>query len=307
MKKICISALLLAGFCYGRAQVTVKKDVTAYFQQLPAPPATLEDAYKNCHCLGASGAVQASAANVAASVNDAIMADAKSMGSLTNTQTQQLQQAKTLYNQSQADNVKGMNKNQQLTWVQNNMQGYGNTAQAAAFAQKMQDPAEVAKFKAMTPDQKLAYLKANGIDPMKGVTPPQAAASPVLDAEGKQKQMQDDLNTPHAGQLTGTLEGLLNGNSTATISNAEQKLAAMAQAYLNLLSLYERVDSPYAAALMAANYGYTGDANQDEAVNKLTVGQTLVLYQVARLETYLNRIYQFGATQQSAKLRAGNH
>ena len=62
MKKISIAALLMAGFCSGRAQVTLKKDVTAYFRQLPAPPATLEDAYKNCHCLGASGTVQASGA-----------------------------------------------------------------------------------------------------------------------------------------------------------------------------------------------------------------------------------------------------
>jgi hypothetical protein len=142
VKKISIAALLMAGFCSGRAQVTLKKDVTAYFRQLPAPPATLEDAYKNCHCLSASGMVQASGANVDAGLHDAMMADAKSMGTLTNTQNQQLQQAKTLYNQSQADNVKGMTKDQQLTWVQNNMQGYGNTSQAAAFAQKMQDPAE---------------------------------------------------------------------------------------------------------------------------------------------------------------------
>ena len=138
VKKICIATLLMAGFCYGKAQVTVKKDVTAYLRQLPAPPATLENAYKNCHCVSASGAVQASGANVAAGVHDAVMADAKSMGTLTNTENQQLQQAKTLYNQSQADNVKGMSKDQQLTWVQNNMQGYGNTAQAAAFAQNKQ-------------------------------------------------------------------------------------------------------------------------------------------------------------------------
>lgn len=261
----------MAGFCSGRAQVTLKKDVTAYFRQLPAPPATLEDAYKNCHCLGASGTVQASGANVDAGLHDAMMADAKSMGTLTNTQNQQLQQAKTLYNQSQADNVKGMTKDQQLTWVQNNMQGYGNTSQAAAFAQKMQDPAEVARFKAMTPDQKLAYMKASGIDPMKGMAPQQTTVSPAADAESKQKQMQDNLNTPQVGQLTGTLEGLLSGNGAAAMSNAQAKLTAMAQAYLALLSLYERTDSAYGAAMTAANYGYTGDAGQDEAVNAQVV------------------------------------
>jgi hypothetical protein len=307
VKKICIAALLTAGFCYGRAQVTLKKDVTAYFRQLPAPPATLEDAYKNCHCPGASGTVQASGANVDAGVHNAIMADAKSMGTLTNTQNQQVRQAKTLYNQSQADNVKGMTKDQQLTWVQNNMQGYGNTAQAAAFAQKMQDPAEVARFKAMTPDQKLAYMKASGIDPMKGIAPPQTTASPAADAESKQKQMQDELGTAQAGRLTGTLDGLLTGTGTTAMSDAQAKLTAMAQAYLALLSLYERTDSAYGAAMIAANYGYTGDAGQDEAVNKLAVGQTLVLIQLGQLETYLNRIYQFGATQQSAKLRTGGH
>lgn len=265
----------MAGFCSGRAQVTLKKGVTAYFRQLPAPPATLEDAYKNCHCRGASGTVQASGANVDAGLHDAMMADAKSMGTLTNTQNQQLQQAKTLYNQSQADNVKGMTKDQQLTWVQNNMQGYGNTSQAAAFAQKMQDPAEVARFKAMTADQKLAYMKASGIDPMKGMAPQQTTVSSAADAESKQKQMQDNLNTPQAGQLTGSLEGLLSGNG--------------------------------AVAMTAANYGYTGDAGQDEAVNELAVGQSLVLIQLGQLETYLNRIYQFGATQQSARLRTSGH
>ena len=212
----------------------LKKDVTAYFRQLPAPPATLEDAYKNCHCPGASGTVQAGGANVDAGVHNAIMADAKSMGTLTNTQNQQVRQAKTLYNQSQADNVKGMTKDQQLTWVQNNMQGYGNTAQAAAFAQKMQDPAEVARFKAMTPDQKLAYMKASGIDPMKGIAPPQTTASPAADAESKQKQMQDELGTAQAGRLTGTLDGLLTGTGTTAMSDAQAKLTAMAQAYLAL-------------------------------------------------------------------------
>jgi len=297
----------MAGFCYGKAQVTVKKDVTAYLRQLPAPPATLENAYKNCHCVSASGAVQASGANVAAGVHDAVMADAKSMGTLTNTENQQLQQAKTLYNQSQADNVKGMSKDQQLTWVQNNMQGYGNTAQAAAFAQKMQDPAEVARFKAMTPDQKLAYMKASGIDPMKGMAVPPTTVSPAADAENKQKQMQDYLNTPQVGQLTGTLEGLLSGNGTTAMPNASEKLTAMAQAYQALLSFYQRADSAYGAAMTAASYGYTGGAGQDEAVSKLAVGQALVFYQVGQLETYLNRIYQFGATQQGAKLNAGSH
>lgn len=297
----------MAGFCYGRAQVTVKKDVTAYLRQLPAPPTTPEDAYKNCHCLSASGTVQAAGANVDAGLHEAIMADAKSMGTLTNTENQQLQQAKTLYNQSQADNVKGMSKDQQLTWVQNNMQGYGNTPQAAAFAQKMQDPAEVAKFKAMTPDQKLAYMKASGIDPMKGVGAPQTTVAPATDAESKQKQMQDNLNTPRAGQLTGTLEGLLSGNGASAMTNTQEKLTAMAQAYLALLSFYEGADSAYGAAMTAASYGYTGGAGQDEAVSKLAVGQILVLYQVGQLESYLNRIYQFGATQQAAKLRAGSH
>jgi hypothetical protein len=307
VKKISIAAVLLAAFCCGRAQVTVKKDVTAYLRQLPAPPATLEDAYKNCNCVGASGTTRASGANVAAGVHDAVMADAKSMGALTNTENQQLQQAKTLYNQSQADNVKGMTKDQQLTWVQNNMQGYGNTPQAAAFAQKMQDPTEVARFKAMTPDQKLAYMKASGIDPMKGMAAPQTAVSPAADAESRQKQMQADLTSPQAGQLTGTLDGLLNGNGSAVMPNAQEKLTAMTQAYLAVLSFYERTDSAFGAAITAASYGYTGGSAQDEAVSKLSVGQTLVLYQVSQLETYLNRIYLFGAIQQGAKLHAGSH
>jgi hypothetical protein len=298
----------MAGFCYGKAQVTVKKDVTAYLRQLPAPPATLENAYKNCHCVSASGAVQASGANVAAGVHDAVMADAKSMGTLTNTENQQLQQAKTLYNQSQADNVKGMSKDQQLTWVQNNMQGYGNTAQAAAFAQKMQDPAEVARFKAMTPRSETGLHEGQRHRSDEGHgRAADHGFSPAADAENKQKQMQDYLNTPQVGQLTGTLEGLLSGNGTTAMPNASEKLTAMAQAYQALLSFYQRADSAYGAAMTAASYGYTGGAGQDEAVSKLAVGQALVFYQVGQLETYLNRIYQFGATQQGAKLNAGSH
>ena len=163
MKKISITALVLAGCLYGRAQVTVKKDVIAYFRQLPSPPATLEEAYKNCHCLTAAGSVQAGGAGVAAGVHQSITADLQSMGRLSNGEAKQVKQATALHDQAVADNVSGMSKDQQLSWVKNNMQGYGNASGDAAFAQRMRDPAELAKFKAMTPDQKLAYMRAKNL------------------------------------------------------------------------------------------------------------------------------------------------
>jgi hypothetical protein len=305
MKKIFLPVLALAAYANGQAQVTVKKDVTAYFRQLPAPPATIGDAYKNCQCVTAAGAVQANGPAVAAAVHESIMADAKLIGTLTNTENQQLQQAKTTVNQAKADNVSGMNKNDQLTWVQNNMQSYGNTAQAAAFAQKMQDPAEVAKFKAMTPAQKMAYLQANGVAPANGAVPPTQASNPVANAQATQTKMQQDLNNYQAGQYTGTLEALL-APSGAQNGDAQQKLVAMDNAYNALLSFYRRTDSAYGLAMTAANYGYTGDAGQDKAVTELSAGQLTVLTQVGQLEEYLDRIYQYGASQQAAKLKGGH-
>lgn len=303
VKKIVVALLLMAGTCPGRAQVTVKKDVTIYFSQLPTPPATLADAYQNCHCPGASGSVQSNGPAVAPAVQAAVTADAKAMGTLTNTENQQLDQARVLHNQAQADNFNGMNKNQQLTWVQNNMQSYGNTAQAAALAQKLQDPAEVAKFKAMTPDQKLAYLKANGIDPMHAAAaPPPQAGTAVANAEAAQAKMTQDLSGAEAGQYTGMMEALL----TSSSGDAQQKLAAMNNAYNSLLAFYRHADSPFALALIAANYGYTGDAGQDKAVTQLSSGQVMILTQVTQLEGYLNRIYRFGASQQAATLHEGH-
>jgi hypothetical protein len=295
----------MAAFAHSHAQVTVKKDVTAYFSQLPAPPATIGDAYTNCHCLNAAGAVQASGPGVAAAIHESLVTDAKSIGTLTGTENQQLQQAKTTANQAKADNVSGMNKNDQLTWVQNNMQSYGNTAQAAAFAQKMQDPAEVAKFKAMTPAQKMAYLQANGIAPANGAIPPTQAGNPVANAQATQTKMQQDLNNPQAGQYTGTLEVLLAASGTPT-GDAQQKLVAMDNAYNGLLSFYRRTDSAYGLAMTAANYGYTGDAGQDKAVTELSAGQVIVLTQVGQLEGYLDRIYRYGASQQATKLKGGH-
>jgi hypothetical protein len=230
MKKIFLPALILGAFADSHAQVTVKKDVTAYFSQLPAPPASIGDAYKNFHCLNALGVVQGNGTGVAPTIHESILADAKSIGTLTNTENQQLQQAKITANQAKADNVSGMDKNQQLTWAQNNMQGYGNTAQAAAFAQKMQDPAEVAKFKAMTPAQKMAYLQANGVAPANGMAPPAQASNPVANAQAAQSKMQQDLNNPQPGQYTSTLEALLASSGTQT-GDAQQKLTAMDNAY----------------------------------------------------------------------------
>jgi hypothetical protein len=293
MKKILLLALILGAFARGQAQVTVKKDLTTYFSQLPAPPATVSDASKNCHCLNASGVLQANSPGVAAAVHDSILANAKQMGTLTSTENQQLQQAKVTANQANADHVNTMTKDQQLTWAQNNMQGYGNTAQGAALAQKLQDPAEVAKFKAMTPAQKMAYLQANGIDPMKAAAPAAPTNSAVADAQTKQQKMQQDLNNYQAGQYTGTLEALLTQPPSA--ADAQQKLQAMGNAYSGLLAFYKRTDSLFASALVAANYGYTGGADQDKNVTGFSAGQVLIMEQVGQLETYLNRIYQYGA------------
>jgi hypothetical protein len=304
MKKIFLLALVLGAFARGQAQVTVRKDLTAYFSQLPAPPANVGDAYKNCHCLNASGIIQANSPGVSAAVHDSILANAKQMGTLTATENQQVQQAKTTANQAQADHVNTMNKDQQLTWAQTNMQGYGNTAQAAALAQKLQDPAEVAKFKAMTPAQKMAYLQANDVDPMKAAAPLPPANNAVADAQTKQQKMQQDLNNYEAGQYTGTLEGLLSGAQPASASDAQQKLQAMTNAYNGLLAFYKRTDSPFASALILANYGYTGGADQDKNVTGFSAGQVLIMEQVGQLETYLNRIYQYGA--QAAKSPGGH-
>jgi hypothetical protein len=295
MKKIFLLAFVLGAFARGQAQVTVRKDLTAYFSQLPAPPTTVSDAYKNCHCLNSSGVIQGNSPGVAATVHDSVLANAKQMGTLTATENQQFQQAKVTVNQANADNFNKMNKDQQLTWAQNNMQGYGNTAQALALAQKLQDPAEVAKFKAMTPAQKMAYLQANGVDPMKAAAPPPPANNAVADAQTKQQKMQQDLNNYQAGQYTGTLEGLLNGAQPASAADAQQKLLTMANAYNGLLAFYKRTDSSFASALVAANYGYTGDADQDKNVSGFAAGQGLFLQQVGQLESYLNRIYQYGA------------
>ena len=314
MKKISITALVLAGCLYGRAQVTVKKDVIAYFRQLPSPPATLEEAYKHCHCLSTAGSVQAGGTGVATGVHSSITADLQSMGKLSNGEAQQVKQATALHDQAVADNVSGMSKDQQLSWVKNNMQGYGNASGDAAFAQKMRDPAELAKFKAMTPDQKLAYMKANGLDPMKGAAVGQqgaspvvagpVAASPVAMAEGLQTRMQNDLAQPQVNPWGATLQQLLAESWNGGAADAQRRLVVMNDNYRQLLAFYIHTDSAYGVAMTAANYGYTGDAGQDDGITRLATGQYLILNQVAQLEAFLNGIYQFGAVQAGKSQKA---
>lgn len=305
MKKIIIAVIGLASCLSLCAQVTIKKDLTQYFSQLPAPPSSLQDAYQHCQCLGRNGQVM-DTASLTSGLHTGLLSDAQSMGTLTNTQAQQAQQAMALGNQIQADNVNGMTKDQQLTWVQNNMQNQGNAAGMASFAQKMRDPAEAARFKAMTPAQKMAYMQQAGVDPSKNVAIPTTSTNPQVNiALAKQKQMTADATTPQAQQLTGTLNGLLDPTGTVNPATAQQRLTQMGTAYSALKTLYQNADTAYQTSLQTAGYGYTGDAGQDFNVNHLAAGQQQILIQVSQLEGYLDKIYQFGANAQATILKTG--
>jgi hypothetical protein len=202
--------------------------VTAYFRQLPAPPATLAEAYKNCNCLSASGSIQSTGTGVAAGVHESLVADLKAMGIVTKTETQQIQQGTALASQARADNVNGMSRSQQTS-----------------------------------------------------------------------------MSGTQATQLTAALTTLLSTPWQGSAADAQQRLKAMNTAYSNLQAFYEQTDNAYGIAITAANYGYSGDATQDQALTQLSSGQYTVLNQVGQLEGFLNRIYQFGATQQALLLKGG--
>ena len=190
------------------AQVTVKKDVLLYYPMLPAMPSTLEDAYNKCTVKNGTCKADSLVAPLQRNIN----ADSKSMGSLTATQTQQMQQGQALANKMKADNVQGMTDDQKLQYVQNNQQLNGGNPQQIAFAQKMKDdPAEKARLQNMTPEQKMAYLQQNGV-----LTPNAQAQGTMAntgsndpgksaDALTKQRQMQSDSITQKKNQLVQAL------------------------------------------------------------------------------------------------------
>jgi len=187
------------------AQVTVKKDLLLYYPMLPAMPATLEDAYNKCTVKNGTCKADSLVAPLQRNIN----ADSKSMGSLTATQTQQVQQGQALANKMQADNVKGMTDDQKLQYVQNNQQLNGGNPQQIAFAQKMKDdPAEKARLQNMTDAQKIAYLQQNGMlngnaTQGQGIMASASSNDPgkAADALAKQKQMQSDSITQKKNQL----------------------------------------------------------------------------------------------------------
>jgi hypothetical protein len=116
-------------------------------------------------------------------------------------------------------------------------------------------------------------------------------------AQDKQTRMQNDLAQPQASPWGATLQRMLAESWSGGAVDAQRRLVVMNDNYRRLLAFYMHTDSAYGVAMTAANYGYTGDAGQDDGITRLTTGQYLILNQVAQLEAFLNGIYQFGAAQ----------
>jgi len=217
-----LSALLF--IVQTNSQVTVKKDLVAYYDQLPAMPATLQDAYDKCNCKTG----RCNADTLVAALKRSLQSDAEAMNTLTDANAKSMQNGKALATQMDKDNVKGMNDNQKLDYAKNNSSLNGGNPNAIAFAQKMQnDPAEKAKLQAMSPSEKIAYLQQNGMlggaTGMPATTQPAAPSpldNPKIDsAVSKRDQMQAKLGSADRSRLTVTIEHLVDISSIDSAHN----------------------------------------------------------------------------------------
>ncbi len=322
------------------AQVTVKKDIMSYFAMLPAMPSSMQDAYQKCICRPSG----CTADSLVSPINRSLKGDQGAMGNLTATQEKVKTNGEALGTQMQNDHVQQMNDDQKLQYAQNNQQLNGGNPDAIAWAQKMKDdPAEKAKFQAMTPDQKMAYMQQNGL--MKSAnynsqfSMGTSDSGKATDALRKLKQMQTTesndpkvqafndatdmtkINQAHSQldqQQQAELsklnlgEGTTNAAAAKVVSNkykqkhldlASTELQNMVNAYNDLYNSYKNAAIPFCSAVQSISYGYTGDANQDHEINMLAMGQAEVLNYVSQLTNGVKTIYEFGAKWQVTSLQ----
>ncbi len=175
MKKTIAIAFILVPFC-ARGQSIAKIDMIAMLNTIPQPPASVTMARDKSTC------------NPSFCNSDALFAafeqdfnSAESQWKVMNTaQQQQVDSAKQLA--SSLSGLQGKSTSDQLAIAQKNIPGM-NTG-AVSLAQQMQDPAFKAKFMAMTPEQKLAYMQSSGAIP--------ASSNPAIDSDaGVTKTKQD--------------------------------------------------------------------------------------------------------------------
>jgi hypothetical protein len=77
--------------------------------------------------------------------------------------------------------------------------------------------------------------------------------------------------------------------------NALGQMQSITKTYQELYTLLVNTETPFAKALVSANYGYGTDGSQDKDINTLAVGQATILNNVEQLAGFAKSIYEFGA------------
>ncbi len=175
MKKTIAIAFILVPLC-ARGQSIAKIDMIAMLKEIPQPPSSVAMAYDKSTC---NPSFCNADALFTSFEND--MNSAESQWKVMNVaQQQQVDSAKQLA--ASLSGIQGKSTSEQLAIAQKNIPGM-NTG-AVSMAQQMQDPAFKAKFMAMTPEQKLAYMQSSGAIP--------ASSNPAIDSDaGVTKTRQD--------------------------------------------------------------------------------------------------------------------
>jgi hypothetical protein len=155
MRRTILIALAMATPILARAQTPAKIDILKAMNEIPAPPASVQDAYSKSTCTS-----QNCKSDALFSAFESDWQSAQNQWKVLNqAQVRQMDSAKQLAN-SMKSSV-GQSTTQQLEAAKQNIPGVNPNVMS--FAEQMQDPAFKQKFMAMTPEQKMAYMQSGGV------------------------------------------------------------------------------------------------------------------------------------------------
>ncbi len=169
-KMLCLGMLVPISLS---AQTPAKIDILKAMNEIPAPPASVQDAYSKSTCTE-----QSCKSDALFTAFESDWQSAQNQWKVLNAaQARQVDSAKQLANAMQ-----GQSTTTQLEVAKKNIPGANQNAMA--FAQQMQDPAFKQKFMAMTTEQKMALMQGGGVVP--------TSSNPAVDSDpGITKTKQD--------------------------------------------------------------------------------------------------------------------
>jgi hypothetical protein len=158
------------------AQTPAKIDILKAMNEIPAPPASAQDAYSKSTCTE-----QSCKSDALFTAFESDWQSAQNQWKVLNLfQARQVDSAKQLANSMKP--AVGQSTAQQLEVAKQNIPGVNQNVMS--FAQQMQDPAFKQKFMAMTPQQKMALMQGGGVVP--------TSSNPAIDSDaGITKTKQD--------------------------------------------------------------------------------------------------------------------